>query len=111
MRQGKIILVPFPFSDLSASKIRPALILSNNTLPGKEIVIIGISSKKHFSTDIEINNENLSYGELPKTSFVRSGKLVSIDKSIIISTIGKINENIMKQIIEINTKFLLSEKV
>ena len=39
-QQGDVISVPFPFTDLSTSKPRPALVLSNNLVAGTEDVII-----------------------------------------------------------------------
>ena len=43
--KGDIVVLPFPFSDLSASKRRPALVLAD--LQGDDIILCQITSKKH----------------------------------------------------------------
>ena len=40
MTRGKIVLVPFPFDDLSTSKVRPAVCLTEPTGPQRELVIV-----------------------------------------------------------------------
>ena len=45
-KKGKIVLIPFPFTDLSASKVRPAVIVSNFS-QGEDIIVAFISSLKH----------------------------------------------------------------
>jgi mRNA interferase MazF len=45
MKQGTIVLTPFPFTDLSTSKRRPALVISKNNQQKTDIVVAYISSK------------------------------------------------------------------
>ena len=46
-RRGDIILVPFPFTDLSSSKRRPALVVSPDDFNGRlqDLVVIAITSQ------------------------------------------------------------------
>lgn len=86
-KQREIVLLPFPYSDLSASKKRPALIISNNSYNEKyRDVIVCVITSKLFKDDysIEINNLDLDYGILPEESVVKIHKIFSIDKSKII---------------------------
>jgi mRNA interferase MazF len=66
-QRGDIISVPFPFTDLSETKLRPALI---------------ISKQKDESFSLPIEKANVSIA-LPKTSFVNCHKVVTIAASII----------------------------
>lgn len=82
--QKEIVLVPFPYSDLTSVKKRPVLILSNNKFNSKsqDVIVCAITSK-HFSDDysLEITNESLLYGILPEPSVIKPFKLFSISKN------------------------------
>lgn len=93
-RQADIILVPFPFSDLSGAKKRPVLIISNNDYNNNhsDLVTCGITSNildREYS--VLINNENLAEGNLPITSIIKTDKLFTLDKSIVQKKIGRLN--------------------
>ncbi len=45
MMRGKIVLLPFPFDDFSATKVRPALCLTDEIGPHGQVVVAFISSK------------------------------------------------------------------
>ncbi len=88
-----IILVPFPFTDLTTSKKRPALVISPyeyNT--GPDILISFITSKldrdKRFG-DYKIKRWEES--KLPKPSMIRM-KFATIDQTIVIKKIGRLSE-------------------
>jgi mRNA interferase MazF len=57
--KGTIVLIPFPFTDLVGSKVRPALILNSNL--SSDVIVTFISSKngktKPFEVSIEPNNQ------------------------------------------------------
>ncbi len=91
-KQGNIVLVPFPLSNLSSSKVRPAIIISNSNINKTEDVILAaitsIIRDDEFSYKIE--NIHLS-NPLFKPSEVRCHKLFTCDKSIIRKTISKLD--------------------
>lgn len=100
-KKGKIVLIPFPFTDLSASKVRPAVIVSNFS-QGEDIIVAFISSLKNRmqKTDIIINSQDKDF---PKTglktdSVIKTGKLATLDKKIILGEIGEISASIEKEI-------------
>lgn len=67
MKLGDIILVPFPFSDLSKSKVRPALVVSNNEDPGEEnLIICEVTTKNRKKREIQIRTKDLKEGSLPR---------------------------------------------
>ena len=79
-RQGDIVLVSFPFTDLTSSKRRPALILSPDSFnaAGEDLVLAAITS--HITDDpnaIQLSDTDFAQGRLPKKSIVKTTKLVS----------------------------------
>lgn len=45
MTRGKVVLIPFPFDDLSATKVRPAVCLTNPIGPHRHVILAFISSQ------------------------------------------------------------------
>jgi len=102
-KQGDIILVKFPYSDLQNFKLRLALIISNQTLEKyNDFIILGITSIKLGDKNLEItiDNTNLFQGSLPKKSYIRVSKIVSLEKNLIIKKVAQINEKKLKEILE-----------
>ncbi|MEK6926984.1 MAG: type II toxin-antitoxin system PemK/MazF family toxin [Nanoarchaeota archaeon] len=92
--QGEILIVPFPFSDLSSIRQRPVLVLSKkeDNLNSEDIITCGITSNlKDSKYGILIENENLQKGVIPKRSRIKVNKLFTINKSIIIKSLARIN--------------------
>ncbi len=95
--KGDIIVVPFPFSDLSATKRRPALIVAN--LSGDDFILCQITSearKDEYSVVLE--NQDFKVGSLDKTSMIRPNRLFTADRSIISYKIGSIKEIRLKEV-------------
>lgn len=94
LTQRDIVLVPFPFSDRSGEKIRPALVLSNNHFnQGEDIIICGItSSLKATKYALIIEQSDLEGGFLYEKSLVKVENLLKIKKSFILKTIGKLDK-------------------
>lgn len=92
-KKWEIVLVPFPFTDLSSVKRRPALIVSPDKYNAdKDVVISYITSQIHLSPRIgDYNLQKWKEAGLPKPSKVRM-KFATIDKSIIIKTLGKLEK-------------------
>jgi mRNA interferase MazF len=91
--QRDIILVKFPFSDLSVAKVRPALVISNNQYNFKyrDAVVLAITSNlSSFEYKVFIENKDLEAGSLPVKSAVRTDKPFSVLQSKIIKIQGKL---------------------
>jgi mRNA interferase MazF len=81
--KGNVVIIPFPFSDLSNSKRRPALVLAD--LQGNDIILCQITSQNssdYFS--INLDNNDFENGSLPVISFIRPNRIFTADKDIII---------------------------
>ena len=99
--QGEILIVPFPFSNLSSVKRRPVLVISRNedNKKSEDLIVSGITSnlknKNHF---VMIENSNLIKGQIPIKSMIKVNKLFSIEQSIVIKKIAKINKLTLEQV-------------
>jgi mRNA interferase MazF len=82
--KGDVVIIPFPFTDLSGNKKRPAFVVAD--LEGDDIIICQITSKlKSDSLALSLNNDNFISGSLPVDSFIRPNKIFTADKNIILS--------------------------
>ncbi len=95
-----IILIEFPFSDLSDKKLRPALVISNeNFNKYNNLILIWIYWNiwdPNYS--IELNNNDLEIWELNKTSYFRFHNIFSLDKKLIKWKIAKLKQNKLKEV-------------
>jgi len=93
---GDIVLIPVPFSDLSASKKRPVLVLSNTnyntTKP--DMIVVAITSNL-IQHGIPISSSDMVTGQLPKPSVIRSDKVYTLDQGIVVKSIGHLSNNIV----------------
>lgn len=101
-KKGKIILVPFPFTDLSASKVRPAAIISYGAI-GDDVVVAFISSQKlarQQKFDILLEESDVSFGHtgLKTASVIKISKIATLDKKIILGEIGEFDGLIINKI-------------
>jgi mRNA interferase MazF len=89
--KGDIVILPFPFSDLSGTKRRPAFVVTD--LPGDDIILCQITSRAPLdSVSVPINNQDFDTGSLPVDSFVRPNKIFTADKNIIMSIAGRLSK-------------------
>jgi mRNA interferase MazF len=97
--KGKIVLVPFPFTDLTATKLRPALVLYEGE---KDVVAAFISSRteKPKSTDITIDEKHPEFKQtgLKLASVIKLDKIATISKSLILGEIGEVGAKLKKEI-------------
>ena len=96
---GKVVLIPFPFSDLSQSKLRPAVVLAD---AGREDwVLCQVTSKPYGdSRSILLNDGGFEEGSLRVESYVRPGRLFTANQSLIVSEVGHLKEAAFLQIID-----------
>ncbi len=97
--QGDIVIVPFPFTDLSYLKQRPVLILSKNPTQSDDVITCGITSRmKDRKNAVMIFNADLIEGSIPINSAVKVDKLFTLDKKIIKNKIGRLNQQTFEKV-------------
>jgi mRNA interferase MazF len=89
---GSIVLVRFPFSDLSQSKLRPAVVLAD---AGREDWLLCQITSKPYSDPraLQIDEEDFGTGSLQLTSFARPSKLFTAHQSLITSQVGVLRDD------------------
>ena len=112
MIRGKVVLVPFPFDDLSDSKARPAVCLTDPIGPHAHIILAFISSKipaTHLETDILVNQKTDKEAMgLRVNSIIRLHRMVTVSTNIIRRELGSTPPEIQDEIIaELRTLFQL----
>ncbi len=103
INRGSIVLVEFPYSDLSSSKIRPAVVISNAVSTHGELTVIFITSvltSEANLTDVLIDPKSPVYADsgLRKPSLVRCSKIATIHRSLVEGILGQIPKEGMKSI-------------
>ncbi|MGF7218466.1 mRNA-degrading endonuclease toxin of MazEF toxin-antitoxin module [Spirosoma lacussanchae] len=85
-QQGDIVVVDFPFTDVSQTKRRPALILSNTTInqTGDYLLVMITSQVKYDGLSIPITAADYVGAPLPLSSFVRFYKVFLLNESLIL---------------------------
>ncbi len=92
LRRRDIILVPFPFSDQTGSKRRPALVISSDKFNAtyEDVVVLAITSFCDGEPyEISIKPQDWKDG-LYSQSYVKAWAISAIDKSLVIKRIGKL---------------------
>lgn len=103
--KGDIVVINFPFSDLSGSKRRPALVLSD--LDGDEIILCQItSSSKTDKYAITLEDEDFISGKLTAKSIVRPNKIFTADKNLILYVACKINKKKTDTVVKVLTDII-----
>ena len=92
----KIVLVPFPFDDLTANKVRPAVCLTNEIKPYSHIVLAFITSRVSSSmspTDFVIDKADADFAitGLKVSSTIRLHRLMTVTKSIVLRELGELS--------------------
>src|SRR3989344_1712813 len=101
--KGDIVVFPFPFSDLSAYKKRPALVLS--VLEGSDLILCQITSEARYDKyAIELKETDFKQGKLNVISMIRPNRLFTAEKSIINYKIGSLKNDKLKEVVEIIIK-------
>jgi mRNA interferase MazF len=80
---GDIVVLPFPNTDLTPGKRRPALVVAD--LPGVDLVLCQITSQAH--TDrfaIAIGQRDFAKGQLAQNCFARANRLFTVDSNVIL---------------------------
>lgn len=96
--KGDVVVIPFPFSDLSQSKRRPALVIA--TLEGNDAILCQITSKNiNDIYAITIDDSDFVSGNLRQAGNIRPNRLFTADTHIILYRVGSIKRDKLIQVV------------
>ena len=96
---GAVVLVPFPFSDLSQAKLRPAVVLAEVTRNDR--LLCQITSNPYGDTlAIPLGNAAFARGSLRVASYARPGKLFTASADLIIRDVGALTADVHTRIVD-----------
>jgi mRNA interferase MazF len=90
MKKGTIILIPFPFTDLKGSKIRPAVVLCKSEL---DVTICFITSELRWKTEHDVFIFPTFKNGLKTSSLVRTSKIATIDSDLALGELGELSND------------------
>ncbi len=97
--KGDVVVIPFPFSDLSQSKRRPALVIAS--LEGNDAILCQLTSKTvQDNYAIAIDDMDFASGSLKQPGNIRPNRLFTADTHIILYRVGTIKQEKLAQVIE-----------
>ena len=99
-RQGDIVVIPFPFTDLSQQRRRPALVVSNDRVnaTGDYLLVQITSRNKNDGLSVALEDDSYAESTLPVTSYVRVHKIFCLNESLIEKKVTATTESFLKQV-------------
>ena len=97
--KGDVVVAPFPYSDLTTSKKRPALVIV--PLEGDDVILCQITSQmKKDDYSIALQNADFQSGTLHQNSFIRPNRLFTADTRIILYKAGGVKKSKMDEVVD-----------
>lgn len=100
-RRGEIWLVRFPFTDLAATKVRPALVVA---VHGEDAIVVGIFSRLPAgttrSTWVQLPDTDADFARtgLKRSSLLKAEKIAVIHRSVLVRKLGTLSPRLLKQV-------------
>ncbi len=97
--KGDVVVVPFPFSDLTQAKRRPVLVIV--TLEGNDLILCQITSqaiKDNYA--ISLDDKDFETGSLKQISNVRPNRIFTADSHIVLYKVGNLKIEKLNEVIE-----------
>ncbi len=102
---GSLVLLPFPFSDLSRSKKRPAIVLAS---AGRDDwILCQVTSNPYGDARaVTLTDQDFARGSLLRTSYARPAKLFTANRSLLLRQVGILKLDAVTKIIDIVVEIL-----
>ena len=104
---GSVVLIPFPFSDLSESKLRPAVVLAE--ISREDFVCCQVTSNPYADPNaVELTEEDFAEGTLKRVSYARPGKLFTANLQLFEGVVGVLKDDLRAEIVNRIVRLLRS---
>jgi len=97
--KGDVVVVPFPFSDLSQSKKRPALVIT--ALEGDDVILCQITSKSvKDNYALSLEDKDFESGSINQPSNLRPNRIFTTDSHIILYKVGRLKTAKLTEVLD-----------
>ena len=97
--KGDVVVVPFPFSDLTNAKRRPALVLAK--LDGDDVILTQVTSQTvRDRYAVELKDSDFADGGLNLTSNVRPNRVFTADTRIVLYRVGSLKPSKLTEVVD-----------
>lgn len=100
MKKGDVVIVPFPFTDLTSNKRRPACVL---LAQNRDVVLAFITTKLFYEPEYSVQILPSKENGLKRESIIRIDKITTLDADLVVGKLGEIAQN---KIAELNQKMI-----
>jgi mRNA interferase MazF len=97
--RGDLLLVPFPFTDLSSTKRRPVLAITAPDSYG-DFIALPVTSRPQKDHALPLAKGDLARGSLPAPSWIRTDRIVTLNSRLVIKEFGHVSDRILFAAIE-----------
>jgi mRNA interferase MazF len=107
LKAGEIVLIPFPYTDMSSKKVRPVFVVRDSV--DEDVLVAPISTNVNRSkNDYLIGNEDYEGAPLPVTSCLRYEKLVTLSSGLVLKKVAALKTAVTSKIQNKIADFILS---
>jgi len=96
MVKGDVVLITFPFSDLSGSKLRPAVVIADNSF---DVTVCFITTQLQMQEHTDLVLLPLSSNGLKMQSIVKTHKIAMLDKTLVKGLLGRLTSMNLRNLI------------
>ena len=96
-KKGTVILVPFPFTDLSGNKVRPAVIVSDGKI-GTDVVVLFITSQPKLKAKHTVSLKADEQSGIKTDSKIICSKMATLEVKIVLGELGQLPSAVKKKI-------------
>lgn len=97
MKKGDILLIPFPFTDLTGAKLRPAVVLVSGNA---DVTVAFITTQLRWKEPLDVILKPTKQNGLKQESLIRLSKLATIDSNLTVGILGEIESTKIQEINE-----------
>ena len=109
VKQRELVLIPYPFSELNVSKVRPAVVVSNDRYNQEfdDAIVVpvttNLSLRKHV---IRLSDSELEQGHLIAESVIKVDRILSVNQKLVRKSIGSVKKGILVRVRSILAELL-----
>ncbi len=99
--QRDIVLIPVPFTDLTSTRKRPVIVVSNDeyNTTMQDIVVVAMTSNPEVTPfSFVIEQKDLVSGKLNRPGKVRADKIFTLSQALVVNVFGRVSDEVLDRI-------------